>query len=345
MKKVTLLLILCILLTMSGCRSGATETGAFVFTDSCGREVQIAETDSIAPTGAMAQMVLLPLASDLFCGLASDWSSDAERYISSDVLDLPLYGQIFGGKGDMNLEEILRLSPNLLIDIGETQPGMAEELDRLQEQTGIPTVHIGASLKTMGATYQMLGTLLKREQQAAELTAYCEEIYQRTQDIIEDLGPEGKKAVVYCLGDSGLNVLARGSYHAEVLDLLCQNAAVLDSPSPSGFGSEVDMEQLLLWDPAYILFAPGSVYGQVAADPLWNRLTAIAGGHYAEVPEGPYNWMGMPPSVNRYLGLIWLADLLYPEQTRYDLYQEISRYYSLFYDCELTEAQFEELIR
>ncbi|HPF19434.1 MAG: ABC transporter substrate-binding protein [Eubacteriales bacterium] len=340
MKKVIFTVLLAMLLTVVGCTPERQATESFVFTDSCGREVEIVETDSIAPTGAMAQMVLMPLASDLFCGLASDWSSDAERYLQEELLRLPLYGQIFNGKGDMSLEEVIRLSPDVLIDIGETRPGMEEELDRLQEQTGIPTVHIQATLDTMSTTYEMLGTLLGRQEKAEELSLYCDEIYQRTEEIITSLDASEIQTVVYCLGDKGLNVLAKGSYHAELLDILCENAAVLENPSPSGFGNEVDMEQLLLWDPDWILFAPDSIYDSVGSDPLWNRLAAISSGRYAEVPQGPYNWMGMPPSVNRYLGMIWLTNLLYPEHTNYDLYEEISRYYILFYDHALSEDLF-----
>ena len=344
MKKVILATVLLTLLSFTGCAPAEQPAESFVFTDSCGREVQIYETDSIAPTGAMAQMVLMPLASDLFCGLASDWSSDAELYLKEELLTLPLYGQIFNGKGDMSLEEVIRLSPDVLIDIGETRPGMAEELDQLQELTGIPTVHIQATLDTMDTTYQMLGMLLGRREKADELSAYCEEIYQRTAGIIESLDTSETQTVVYCLGDKGLNVLARGSYHAELLDMLCENATVLDNPSPGGFGNEIDMEQLLLWDPHWILFAPDSVYASVASDPLWLRLSAVSNGQYAEVPQGPYNWMGMPPSVNRYLGMIWLTDLLYPKEATFDLYEEVAAYYALFYDCHLTEDMFSALI-
>jgi iron complex transport system substrate-binding protein len=62
------------------------------------------------------------------------------------------------------------------------------------------------------------------------------------------------------------------------------------------------------------------------------------------VPNGPYNWMGFPPSVNRYMGMIWLAQLLYPDTAGYDMYSETSKYYELFYHCELSEAQFNELM-
>jgi len=62
------------------------------------------------------------------------------------------------------------------------------------------------------------------------------------------------------------------------------------------------------------------------------------------VPRYPYNWMGFPPSVNRYLGMLWLAQLLYPDVARYDLYYEAARYYALFYHCDLTVDQYRRLV-
>ncbi len=104
------------------------------------------------------------------------------------------------------------------------------------------------------------------------------------------------------------------------------------------------MEQILLWNPDVIIFAPESIYGTVGADKTWQDVTAIANGDYYEVPFGPYNWMGFPPSVQRYLGMMWMAQLLYPEVAQYDLYSEVARYYELFYHCDLTEAQYNVLV-
>ena len=39
------------------------------------------------------------------------------------------------------------------------------------------------------------------------------------------------------------------------------------------------MEQLMLWNPDVILFAPDSVYASVGDDPLWQSLTAIQNGN------------------------------------------------------------------
>jgi iron complex transport system substrate-binding protein len=54
--------------------------------------------------------------------------------------------------------------------------------------------------------------------------------------------------------------------------------------------------------------------------------------------------MGFPPSVQRYLGMIWLSQLLYPNEMRSDVYREVSEYFRLFYHCDITEAQYNRLV-
>ena len=179
------------------------------------------------------------------------------------------------------------------------------------------------------------------EEAAETLAAYCDETYAMVKDVAEHVE---KANLLYITGDAGLNVIAQGSYHAEIIDLLSNNLAVVDSPSSKGTGNEVDMEQLMLWNPDVILFAPDSVYASVGDDPLWRSLTAIQNGSYYEAPMGPYNWMGFPPSVQRYLGMLWMAKLLYPDAADYDLQAEVTEYFDLFYHCALTGEQYEALM-
>ena len=187
----------------------------------------------------------------------------------------------------------------------------------------------------------MLGDLLGMPEEAEALASYCEKAYGMALDLS---GKVEKARLLYLLGDTGLNVLAKGSYHAEIIDLLADNQAVVEAPSSKGSGNEIDMEQLLIWDPDVILFAPGSIYATVGEDSMWQQLTAIRTGRYYEVPMGPYNWLGSPPSVQRYLGMLWMMKLLYPEQTDYDLKAEVQKYYQLFYHCELTDEQYDALV-
>ena len=311
------------------------------FTDSLGRTVTIPDrVDRIAVTGPMAQIVVFALCPDKLVGIADKWSSRAEEFIQTQYYDLPLLGQLYGGKGEINPETLLQSEAQVVIDVGEPKKTATEDLDGLQTQTGIPFVHISADTESMGAAYRKLGELLGCEREAEVLADYCEEKLQ----MMEELAGKVKKAnLVYCVGDKGLNVIAKGSYHGEIIDLMANNLAVVDAPSSKGTGNEVDLEQLMLWNPEVIIFGPDSIYETVAEDPAWQSLQAIASGNYYQAPFGPYNWMGFPPSVQRYLGMFWMGKVLYPEETDYDLYGEVKEYFRLFYHCELTEEQFLKL--
>ena len=313
-----------------------------VFTDDLGRQVELpAEIDLIVPSAPLAQIVLLAIAPEMFVGLASDFYDSARGIISDELFALPCFGSLYAG-AELNVEELALAAPQIIIDIGEAKKSSAEDLDALQAQTGIPSVFISATLETMPDTFRKLGRLLGKEEKGEELASFCERIYSRTLRIMEQVG-DNKVGCLYVLGEEGLNVIAATSYHAELLDLLTDNLAVVDTPLSKGTGNAVTMEQIALWDPQFVIFAPGSIYSTVQDLSPWNRVSAIVSGSYVEVPDAPHNWMSMPPSVQRYLGLIWLPAVLYPEYCDYDVKADILAYYELFYGCALTEEQYSTL--
>ena len=315
----------------------------FTFTDSVGREVELPSViDRVAVSGPLSQIVLFALCPEKLVGVASKWDKTAEKYLAAEYYALPELGQLYGGKGELNLETLLLSEAQVVIDVGEPKDSIQEDLDALSEQTGIPFVHVTATIATMGDAYRKLGELLHMPDEAEALAAYCERVYSRTLDIANSVE---KVDLLYVTGDQGLNVIAKGSYHAEVIDLLSNNLAVVESPSSKGSGNEVDMEQILLWNPDVILFAPDSIFASVGSEDAWSELDAIRTGRYYEVPFGPYNWMGFPPSVQRLLGMLWMAKLLYPDAADYDLYTEVAEYFRLFYHCELSEADYNELVQ
>ena len=345
-KWLAMLLAVVMVLSLAACgtqSSPQTDDTTRVFTDSVGREVEVpAQIDKVALSGPMAQIVLFALCPDKLVGVSNAWSTEAEQYLDEKYFTMPEIGQLYGGKGELNPETLLQSGAQIVIDVGEPKDGIAEDLDALQEQTGIPFVHITATTETTGDAYRMLGDLLNMKDEAETLAAYCENIYDRTVSIA---GSVEKANVLYVTGDMGQNVIAAGSYHAEILDLLTNNLAVVDEPSSKGTGNEVSMEQILTWDPDVVIFAPESIYDTVADDAAWQSVTAIKNGAYYEVPFVPYNWMGFPPSVQRYLGMMWLSKVLYPDATaEYDLFSDVQEYYKLFYHCDLTQAQYDALV-
>ena len=345
-----LALLLALVMTLSlaacGAQSAPTEDEntapeTRVFTDSVGREVTVpVQIDRIAVSGPMAQIVLFALCPDKLVGISNAWDESAAQYLDTEYYNLPLLGQLYGGKGELNLETLLESGAQVVIDVGEAKGSIVEDLDALQEQTAIPFVHIDAALATMDETYTLLGDLLGMPDEAKALADYCRSTYDRALTIADSVE---KANLLYVTGDAGLNVIAQGAYHAEVIDLLSNNLAVVDDPSSKGTGNEVDMEQILNWNPDVILFAPDSIYDTVAGDAAWQGVTAIQNGAYYEVPMGPYNWMGFPPSVQRLLGMLWMAKVLYPAAADFDLYTEAAQYFKLFYHCDLTREQYDAL--
>ena len=342
MKRILSCMLSLIVLCLSGCGVvQPIQESTRPFTDSLGREVEVpVDIQRIAVTGLTGQLTLFALCPDRLAGLADGWRVTAADYLDEAYLSLPVLGQLYGGKGDLNPETLLQSGAQLILDIGEAKADMVGELDALQAQTGLSCVHIDASLSTIGSTYRMLGDLLDLPVESETLATYCETTYAKACALASGVD---KIRALYVLGDAGLNVLAKDSYHSQAFDLLCDNLAVLEIPSARGIGSEVSLEQILLWDPDYIVFAPGSIYARVADDPTWQTLTAISAGRYCQVPDGPYNWMGFPPGAQRLLGMLWLGKVLYGNAAAYDLYTETAAFYRLFYHCELSQAQFDVL--
>lgn len=351
MKKQWIAVILVLCLSLAAC--GQTNSGSpsqeqpatREFTDSTGRTVTVpAEVTRIAVSGPLSQVYILPLAEDLLVGVSNAFASEAEKYLPDTLLKLPEIGQLYGGKGEMNLEALLAAAPDVVIDIGETKSGTKENLDALTEQTGIPFVHIFATVDTAAEAYRTLGGLLGREEQAEKLASWCEETLKTIEDLMSKVDADGaRKSLLFCLGDTGTNVMAKGSFHADTINYMGDNLAVIKDVVSSGDGNESDLEQIMVWDPDVIIFDYTSIYDDVADLPEWQAVKAVSQGQYYRTPYGPYGWLSSPPAVQRYLGLLWLGNLLYPEYVSYDLQEEVTEYYALFYGCELTAAMYAEL--
>lgn len=316
------------------------------FTDSTGRTLTVPYViTKIAISGPLSQVYILPLAGDMLVGVSNAYAEDSAQYLPAYIFEKTEIGQLYGGKGEMDLEALLAAAPDVVIDIGEPKKTIAEDLDALTAQTGIPFIHIDATVLTAPDAYRTLGALLGREEKAEELAQWCENTYAMMEAMMAKVDADGeRKSLLYCLGDKGVNVIAEGSFHAETVNMMGNNLAVLEDVVSKGSGNEVDLEQILLWNPDVIIFAPDSCYDAIATAAEWQSVSAVAAGQYYETPYGPYGWLSSPPAVQRYLGMLWLGELLYPEYTEYDLQEEITKYYKLFYDCNLTDEMYHALI-
>ncbi|EFR40714.1 periplasmic binding protein [Selenomonas sp. oral taxon 137 str. F0430] len=332
-----LFLLTCVLVGCSTERQENDDT--YPFTDSAGRTVELPKhIERIAPSGGLAQVALFAVAPDALVGVAGKWKDAALPYIGTKYADLPVFGQFYGMK-NLNKEAILSANPQVIIDVGEKKPTIAEDMDGIQAALGIPVIFVEARLDNTDEAYRTLGKVLGREQEGLELAGYCSDIYHRTMTLASQI--EKKPRLLYVAGANGNMAVVRGSFHAQVLDLLADNVADAEQPT-NGAMSQVSYEQILAWNPDVLLIGAETEIDPAALP--WRELSAVKNGKVLRVPAEPYDWMGRPPSVNRFMGMIWLAVRLYPQESGFDLRAETKRYYRLFYHYELDDAGVDVLL-
>ncbi len=341
-RNVLLAVLLILLALLVGCGQQAAENPpaeTYTFTDSAGRTVELPkQIDRIAPSGGLAQMALFAIAPDKLVGVSGQWKDTTLPYVGDQYRDLPILGQFYGTKS-FNKEAVLSVNPQIIIDVGEKKATIVEDMDQIQTSLGISTIFIEARLDNTDEAYRTLGKILGREEEGNTIADYCQRTYTRSKELAAKI--KNKPSLLYLGGQQGNMAVARGSFHAQIVDLLADNVAVTTAPA-EGSMSQVSKEQILAWDPEILVIAT-ETEADFAALP-WSELRAVQSHRVLRVPSKPYDWMGRPPSVNRFMGLSWLAQRLYPEESDIDLHAEMKTYYRLFYHYELSDAECDELL-
>ena len=354
-KKITALLLVFILaLSISGCsnqppkiepqeeNNQADGGETYIFVDSCGREVELPKNvDKIAPSGSLAQIILYTLCPDKLVGLTSVFTEDQKVYVEDKHSSLPNFGSFYGDT--LNLEAVLVAQPQVIFDIGQFMPKVKDDMDGIQDKTGIPTVFIEMEMDSTVEAYKTLGKILGEEERAEQLVDYFEELMSTTSSKLKEIPEEERKSVYYAQ-DEGLTAIVSGAIHGDTIEYAGGINVVELEETLHGGVTEVSIEHLLLWNPDVILFAPNSIYDDVLKKSEWEQIPAIKENSFYEIPIGPYNWIGRPPSVNRFIGIKWLSNLLYPEVFDYDMVDETQKFYKLFYHYDITEEQVKDLL-
>ena len=317
------------------------------FTDSLGRTVELpADITRIAPSGAVATMILAAIAPECMVTINAAPSESQMAFLPANLAALPETGQMYGSKSTLNLESVLSSGAQVVIDIGDKKDNMAADLDALQRQIGIPVIFIEADLPHMAAAFRTLGSILEgKAERGEELAAFVEQTVSMAEENAAKIQDSERLSVLYTSGSSGLNTDAKGSTQAQVLDLMgLENAAVVEDVSNKGGGNPINLEQLYRFDPDVILFAAGSIYAAAADDAAWQPLRAIEEGDFYEIPSMPYNWLSNPPSLNMLLGIWWLGNLLYPQYYDYDMVEKTQEIFQLFWDYDLSGEEARQML-
>ena len=331
-----LVLIMLMLLTL--------QLWAVPFTDSLGREFDLPDNlDRIVPSGNLAQLVLYSVAPERIVGWSSQLSGSAKEYFVQDVVNLPVFGTFYGKKANLNKEALMSAAPDVVIDMGEikgTNEEMTKELDDLQRDVMIPVIFIEAYLDNTPEVFRTLGTLLDEEEKCEELALFAEDALKMAENARKNI--TDPVTVYYSSSEDGLDAIAEGNFHGEVIEKVGAKNVV-----PSSFGSssnKVSIEQLFIWDPEVIILTSPEAYDEVTTSRTWRHLSAVKNDRVYLMPSEPYPFIDNPPATNRVIGIYWLGNLLYPELYPIDIVDKTIEFYSLYYNHELSREDAERIL-
>ena len=240
--------------------------------------------------------------------------------------------------GDPNVEEVVARGAQLILVDGSRHGAFADQMTDL----GVPVLRYlvetpDALIESVLLTGEALGA--ESSDRAALFVEDYDRIIAAVAAAVVERAPAERVRVLF-LGTDPLLVASGEMYQTFLIEAAGGTSV---SNELSGYWNEVNLEQILLWNPDVIVIPP---YGPVQPadlleNPDWATIGAVRDGHVHRMPRiiAPMD----TPVPESLLGVAWMAHLFYPEISAIDLAAEVERFYSVYYDYPLTDDELEVL--
>ena len=242
--------------------------------------------------------------------------------------------------GDPNIEELVASGAQLVLADGSRHAAVAEQLREL----GIPVILYRAETPDELKDAVTLTAACLGPNAEAKADAFIAD-YDRMVDAVsvdlESLGAADRARVLF-IGTSLTKVISGEMYQTDLIE-----AAGGSSVSSELFGSwnEVNLEQILLWNPEIIIIPPYGLIqpSDILENPDWQSLDAVQSSRVYRMPRliAPID----TPVPESLLGIAWMAKVFYPELVTLDLAQEVVRFYADYYQFTLTDEELAQMTR
>ena len=279
-KLISLLLALSLVLSLG---LWAVAEGADL-TDQLGRAVTLEQTPQRIVSGyyiSSSALIALGL-EDKLVGIEAKANKRPIYSLSAPALiDLPNVGTA----KEFDLEGCIALNPDLVI-----LPAKLKNAAETLEQLGIPVLLVnpesGEQLEQMIA---LLGQATGTQERAEELLDFI----AGQRENLETLLAEAEKPRVYLAGNSALLSTAGANMYQSDMMVLAGGENVAAELSDT-YWAEISYEQLLAWNPEYIVLASDASYTveEVLADPNLADCTAVKNGNVLQLPGDAEAWDG-----------------------------------------------------
>ena len=339
MKKIlSVILLLANLLALAACGSTGADTASgtgeagvlypLTVTDQSGRTVTIEEEPQKLVSGyyiSTSALIALDLDSKLV-GIEAKADKRAIYSLSApELVELPNVGTA----KEFDLEGCAALEPDLVI-----LPLKLKSAADILTELGIDVILVNP--EDQGLLEEMvtlIGTATNTEARADELLSFISAQSGRlTADLADTTDPK-----VYLAGNSGmLSTAGDAMFQSDMIRLAGgENVAAEITDT---YWVETSYEQILTWNPEYIILASDAAYTaeDVLNDANLADCDAVKNGNVYRMPAKAEAWDSPVPS--GILGSVWLASVLHPDIcTEAEAAEIIDSYYETFYDFKYSE--------
>lgn len=339
MKKIlSAVLLAANLLSLAACGSTGADTGAgtgeagvlypLTVTDQSGRTVTIEEEPQKLVSGyyiSTSALIALDLDSRLV-GIEAKADKRAIYSLSApELAELPNVGTA----KEFDLEGCAALEPDLVI-LPLKLKSAADTLTEL----GIDVILVNP--EDQGLLEEMvtlIGRATNTEARADELLSFISAQSDRlTANLTDTTDPK-----VYLAGNSSmLSTAGDAMFQSDMIRLAGgENVAAEITDT---YWVETSYEQILTWNPEYIILASDAAYTaeDVLNDANLADCDAVKNGNVYQMPAKAEAWDSPVPS--GILGSVWLASVLHPDIcTEAEAAEIIDSYYETFYDFKYSE--------
>lgn len=342
-----------LLILLNGCTgqsNGSRTPAQSTIVDMAGRQVAIPVTiNRIFCADMTCTMFIYSLVPDKLVARNTEATANERFYTLPAFQQLPAVGVIFNGRSTIQLEELIKMNPDLIVCplFQHTKAPQMEEYERVAKLLNKPFVMVNFDIEQLPDAYRFMGKLLQCKAQAEKLSAYCDSTLAWADSVKRQISHP--KSIYVAEGLNGLNTIPNGSTHSQTLSMAgAVNCATVDQEY--GFRDiTIGFEQIIGWNPQYILINSRSAEQTMSLSIIksgkWQSLNAVRQHHVLVTPVEPFNWIGRPPGINRIIGIKWLAWSIYPEMVKMDLPKEIKRFFQLFYHTFPSDQQIDRMIK
>jgi iron complex transport system substrate-binding protein len=233
-----------------------------------------------------------------------------------------------GNQNAANVETLLAARPDIVL----TEEGPA--LDQMKA-VGLPAYAFSA--EQPGQLYDAIKRMGALTGHTAEAAASLDVLTTKMKEITDAVGvvEPARSPKVYVAGTSIFRTFGGDFFQTFIV----RNAGgVSVSEQLTGGKVDVSPEQVLVWNPDIIILTSYTkdTVSDVITNPKLQNVAAVRDHRVYVMPKYVVSWdMPVPES---FLGTMWLAHKLYPDQVRFDMSAEIAQFYRQFYGFTVPAA-------